>query len=67
MSVGDKIKYEKNLEAKDFSLPPLILQPIVENMVNGKMNIESEIGSGTKVTITIPQNQNNIKAWCNVL
>ena len=67
MSVGDKIKYEKNLEAKDFSLPPLILQPIVENMVNGKMNIESEIGSGTKVNITIPQNQNNIKAWCNVL
>ena len=67
MSVGDKIKYEKNLEAKDFSLPQLILQPIVENMVNGKMNIESEIGSGTKVTITIPQNQNNIKAWCNVL
>lgn len=110
---GGKIQFVKNLEVTDFRIPPLILQPIVENaikygllpkksggtielhahkdggniritiaddgvgfdmrdlekegsvgiknvrfrlehMVNGRLDIESCVGNGTKVTITIP-------------
>lgn len=30
---GDKIKYEKDIQVTDFMIPPLILQPLVENAI----------------------------------
>lgn len=30
---GDKIHFEENIETKDFMIPPLILQPVVENAI----------------------------------
>lgn len=110
---GDRIRFEKDLEITNFKIPPLILQPVVENgirhgllprasggtiflrtrkekdqvvitiaddgvgfepgeekkdgsvglsnvrfrlshMMNGRLEIESSPGQGTKVTITIP-------------
>lgn len=116
---GEKLGFEKNLETVDFKIPPLVLQPIVENaikhgillkqsggtiklhtytkgenviititddgvgfdveniknegsiglknvrfrlqqMMNGRMDIESSPGNGTKVTITIPCPQNKL-------
>lgn len=110
---GSKIQFVKNLEVTNFMIPPLILQPIVENaikhgllpktsggtiglytqtdgkniiititddgvgfdtanmkkegsvglnnvrfrlthMVNGRLEVESSVGNGTKVTITMP-------------
>lgn len=113
---GDKIEFYTDIEADDFSVPPLILQPVVENaikhgvskkqgngtiilrtrdigksivitveddgvgfdmaelekeksvgirnirfrlkhLVNGTLNIASEVGKGTTVTITIPKEE----------
>ncbi len=113
MRFGNKIRFEKTIEYANFNIPPLVLQPIVENsikhglfskedggtivlrtimldeniiitvedngvgfdieqlgkeasiglsniqfrlqhMVNGKLEIESSVGVGTRVTITIP-------------
>lgn len=114
---GDKIEFYTDIEADDFMIPPLILQPVVENaikhgvskkmgngmiilrtrkdgdnvvitveddgvgfdmeeldkeksvgirnvrfrlehLVNGTMEIQSQVGVGTTVTITIPQKGN---------
>ena len=30
---GDKIKFEKKLEITDFKIPPLTIQPLVENAI----------------------------------
>lgn len=112
---GDKIEFYADIETEDFMIPPLILQPVVENaikhgvskkmtngtiilrtrkvgeniiltveddgvgfrpeeldkeqsvgirnirfrlqhLVNGTLTVESEVGKGTVVTISIPQN-----------
>ena len=33
MRFGDKINFEKNLESTDFKIPPLTIQPLVENAI----------------------------------
>lgn len=33
MRFGEKIKFEKNLEVTDFKIPPLTIQPLVENAI----------------------------------
>ena len=33
MRFGDRIKFEKNLEITDFKIPPLTIQPLVENAI----------------------------------
>lgn len=113
---GDKVQFESDIEADDFMIPPLILQPVVENaikhgvskkqgngkivlrtrdvgenivitvgddgvgfdmqellkeksvgirnirfrlehLVHGNLDIKSEVGMGTTVTITIPKGE----------
>lgn len=42
---GDKIKVEKNLEVKDFNIPPLTIQPLIENAI--KHGLRRKAGGGS--------------------
>lgn len=44
---GDKIRYERNTEIVDFLLPPLVLQPIVENAIKHGLMPKEEGGTIT--------------------
>ena len=46
MRFGDKIQFEKNLEITDFKLPPLTIQPLVENSIKHGL-----LTSGRKGTV----------------
>ncbi|KAE8560634.1 cache domain-containing sensor histidine kinase [Paenibacillus polymyxa] len=59
---GNRLVYEVNLEesAKDMSIPPLIIQPLVENaVIHGLENKEEPVT--VKVDITIEQRELHIK------
>lgn len=45
MRFGEKINYEKNIETDTFLIPPLILQPIVENAIKHGLLRKSEGGT----------------------
>lgn len=64
MRFGEKIKFEKNLEIIDFKIPPLTIQPLVENAIKhgllahekeGTVNLSSR-EEGDKVLIMIEDN-----------
>lgn len=42
---GDRIKFEKDIEVDDFLIPPLIIQPIVENAIKHGLNPKPEGGT----------------------
>lgn len=60
---GERIEFVCDIKEKEFNIPPLVLQPIVENAIKhgltpkkegGTVDIDSNVGSGTTVTLTIP-------------
>ena len=48
MRFGDKIRFEKNLEFTDFKIPPLTIQPLVENAIKHGL-----LASGRKGTVIL--------------
>lgn len=61
---GDKIEFTTDIQADDFSIPPLILQPIVENAIKhgiskkidgGLIKLSTE-DSGNNIIITVSDN-----------
>ena len=48
MRFGDKIQFEKKLEATDFKLPPLTIQPLVENAIKHGL-----LSAGRKGTVKL--------------
>lgn len=48
MRFGEKIKFEKQLEVTDFKLPPLTIQPLVENAIKHGL-----LTTGKKGTVTL--------------
>lgn len=54
---GDKIRFVKNLETTDFLLPPLVLQPIVENAIKHGLLPKK---SGGVIEITTEKQGNSI-------
>lgn len=42
---GDKIRFETDIQAENFSIPPLILQPIVENAIRHGLLPKEEGGT----------------------
>lgn len=48
MRFGEKIKFEKNLEMTDFKIPPLTIQPLVENAIKHGL-----LASGRKGTVAL--------------
>ena len=48
MRFGEKIKFEKHLEVTDFKIPPLTIQPLVENAIKHGL-----LGPGKKGTVTL--------------
>ncbi|MGN0465793.1 MAG: sensor histidine kinase [Lachnospiraceae bacterium] len=54
---GDKIRFEKELEVTDFKIPPLVLQPIVENAI--KHGLLPKKGGGV-ITIHTKSDEKNI-------
>lgn len=55
---GEKIKFEKNIQEKDFLLPPLVLQPIVENAIKHGLLLKAEGGT---IVISTQMEKNGIK------
>lgn len=61
---GDRIEFTTDLEADQFAIPPLILQPIVENAIKHGISKRQEGGkihlhtrdTGTNIVITITDN-----------
>lgn len=47
---GDKIEFYSDVEVDDFSIPPLILQPVVENAI--KHGVSKKQGNGTIILRT---------------
>lgn len=45
---GEKISFQKNLEVTDFKIPPLTIQPLVENAIKHGL-----LASGKKGTVTL--------------
>lgn len=45
MRFGDKIKFEKKLEVTDFKLPPLTIQPLVENAIKHGLLTPGKMGT----------------------
>lgn len=45
---GEKISFQKNLEVTDFKIPPLTIQPLVENAIKHGL-----LASGEKGTVTL--------------
>ena len=54
---GDRLDVKYDIEATDFSVPPLCIQAIVENAV--KHGLEKKVGGGT-VTISSREDERNI-------
>lgn len=42
---GDRIRFETDIEEEDFRLPPLVLQPIVENAIKHGLNVKEDGGT----------------------
>ena len=53
---GDKIRYESDIEISDFLIPPLVLQPIVENAIRHGLMPKNEGGTITLHTYTQDKN-----------
>ncbi len=53
---GDKIEFYTDIETDDFMIPPLILQPVVENSI--KHGIACKYGSGTIILKTRKNDEN---------
>lgn len=51
---GDRVDYEFNIESKDFSIPSLTIQPLVENSVKNGICKKAE---GGKIIITTKENK----------
>ncbi len=45
MRFGDKLKFEKDISVKNFVLPPLSIQPLVENAIKHGINKKKEGGT----------------------
>ena len=58
MRFGEKIKFEKKLEITDFKLPPLTIQPLVENAIKHGL-----LASGKKGTVTLSSKEAGGKVW----
>lgn len=59
---GDRIKFKFDLNVADFKIPPLSIQPLVENAV--KHGISKKPGGGT-ITVKTYEDENNI--YINVI
>ncbi len=55
---GDKIEFYTDIETEDFLIPPLILQPVIENAI--KHGISKKQGNGTIILKTREQGENII-------
>lgn len=53
---GDRIEFTADLEAEDFLIPPLILQPIVENAIKHGISKRKEGGTIHLATRETPEN-----------
>ncbi len=61
MRFGDRIRFETDIEIDDFRLPPLIVQPVVENAIKHGLSRKTEGGTivlrtrdlGGAVTVTV--------------
>ena len=58
MRFGDKIQFEKDLEFTDFKLPPLTIQPLVENSIKHGL-----LASGKKGTVTLKTYECEEEIW----
>lgn len=56
MRFGEKIKFEKNLEIIDFKIPPLTIQPLVENAIKHGL-----LAHGIEGTVTLSSKQEGDK------
>lgn len=54
---GDKIQFETDIEVDNFMLPPLVIQPVVENSI--KHGLVSKPSGGT-ITLRTRKDENNI-------
>ena len=54
---GDNIRFATDIQTEDFMLPPLVMQPIVENSI--KHGLTPKSGGGT-VTLRTREDKNNI-------
>ena len=52
---GNKIRYESQIEIMDFLIPPLVLQPVVENAIKHGLITKEEGGTITLHTYTKDQ------------